>query len=73
MTEKQLRRRIGVTKEALLREKQKNNEKMSRVGWDSGMRKQYVGPCCRRENELESRLHGYEQALAELLKGGEAV
>ena len=73
MTEKQLRRRIDVTKEALFKEKQRNAEKMSRVGWGSGFRRQYVGPCCRREHELESRLRGYEKELAELMKGGEAV
>lgn len=73
MTEKQLRHRIGATKEALAKEKRRNAEKMSRVGWGSGFRRQYVGPCCRREHELEDRLRRYERELAELVKGGEAV
>ena len=72
MTEKQLRYRIRATEDALFKEKLRNNEKSSRVGWGSGFRKMYVGPCCTRENEMESRLRRYKEELAELLKGGEA-
>lgn len=72
MTEKQLRYRIRVTKEALYREQQRNNEKMSNVGWGSGFRKAYTGPCCSREMDLKVRLQGYEKALVTLLECGEA-
>lgn len=66
MTVKQLKYRISRTEEALAREKQKNNEKTARVGWGSGFRKQYTGPCCSREMELEERLRGYRAQLMEL-------
>lgn len=63
MTEKQLLYRINRAEEALARESRKNTEKMSRVGWGSGFRKQYVGPSCSRELQLESRLRDYRNAL----------
>lgn len=66
MTKKQLLSRIQRTEEALKKEHINNVEKMSRVGWGSGFRKQYVGPCCRRENELENRLAEYKRQLAEM-------
>ena len=67
MTEKQLQYRIKRTEEALSKERSKNLEKTSHIGWGSGFRKQYVGPCCRRENELEIRLKKYQEDLQQLI------
>ena len=67
MTEKQLRYRIRCTEKALSKEHIKNVEKMANVGWGSGFRKQYVGPCCRRENELECHLKECREALHDLV------
>lgn len=69
-TVKQLQYRISRTKEALEKEKCRNNEKMARVGWGSGFRKQYTGPNCTRETALSERLKRYEAELDMLLQGG---
>ena len=69
-TVKQLQYRISRTKEALEKEKRRNNEKMARVGWGSGFRKQYTGPSCTREAALSERLKRYDAELEMQQKGG---
>jgi hypothetical protein len=66
VTVKQLKYRIERTEEALRKEHIKNVEISSRVPWGAGMRRVKVGPCCRRENELQSRLNDYRRQLREI-------
>jgi len=71
-TAKQLKHRIKQTGEALEREHIRNVEKTSRVGWGAGMRRVKIGPSHSREFELEARLRGYIEQLAELEGAGDS-
>lgn len=69
MTVKQLECHISRTEGALEREKQKNNEKMARMGWGYGFWKKHTGPCCAKELEQKERLRGL-RAQHRVLKPG---
>ena len=66
MTSKQLNHRIKQISASLERERQKNHDIISRVGWGSGMRRVRIGPGFRRENELEAKLRDYKEQLIKL-------